>query len=596
MKISTKILFYLSIIALGSLLFVFYQNNEEEKKNNIFIKNFVAEKTKTFNTVLELKSLPLYKHVVDYSIWDEMVEFAQTGDTGWASVNIREISFPIFNANYSWSYDDSDSLTWVGSNIQDTFPKLLPLNQAIKKVFNEKEYTHFFIKTNDGIAEVFGANIRNTEDIDRNKKIHGRFFVGKLLDDVYIKEISALLDCKMILKTNKEIPDTSGYKIVTVNELKNTENIIVGYLYVLKDTSTLQELQNVSKKNYIVLIIFFTVLILSLFIILTQWIFVPLKRVTLALETENVTDIKSFFNKKHEFGSIANLLKRFIEQKEKISLQSEKLEKINIELETKSNHIKSSIEYALTIQNSILPREKQFNPFFQSFLIYRPKDIVSGDFYWFYKLPSISPSSMFAAVVDCTGHGVPGAFMTLITNRLLNNIVVEKNITEPAEILNLLDTGIVAALQQEDTKNNDGLDICLVKINQSLIDTNEYSIDFAGAKRPLMYYTQTEKNITYLRGSRRSIGGVYKVERSSFEQISISLKSGDILYLTTDGIFDQNNTQRKSFGLERVTNTLTSIVDLSFEEQKIKFCEIFDQFIGEEIQRDDVTLWGIKLL
>jgi len=183
----------------------------------------------------------------------------------------------------------------------------------------------------------------------------------------------------------------------------------------------------------------------------------------------------------------------------------------------------------------------------------------------------------------------------LITNRLLNNIVVEKNITEPAEILNLLDTGIVAALQQEDTKNNDGLDICLVKINQSLIDTNEYSIDFAGAKRPLMYYTQTEKNITYLRGSRRSIGGVYKVERSSFEQISISLKSGDILYLTTDGIFDQNNTQRKSFGLERVTNTLTSIVDLSFEEQKIKFCEIFDQFLGEEIQRDDVTMWGIKL-
>ena len=68
------------------------------------------------------------------------------------------------------------------------------------------------------------------------------------------------------------------------------------------------------------------------------------------------------------------------------------------------------------------------------------------------------------------------------------------------------------------------------------------------------------------------------------------------MYLTTDGIFDQNNTQRKSFGLERVTNTLTSIVDLSFEEQKIKFCEIFDQFIGEEIQRDDVTLWGIKLL
>ena len=120
--------------------------------------------------------------------------------------------------------------------------------------------------------------------------------------------------------------------------------------------------------------------------------------------------------------------------------------------------INSSIQYAQNIQQAILPLENNIGKYFDHFIIYKPKDIVSGDFYWYTELEN----RVYLASVDCTGHGVPGAFMSMIGSRLLNEIVIEKEITDPAKILALLNSKIIEALRQNETENADGMDVCLI--------------------------------------------------------------------------------------------------------------------------------------
>ncbi|MBN2520793.1 MAG: GAF domain-containing protein, partial [Bacteroidales bacterium] len=205
-----------------------------------------------------------------------------------------------------------------------------------------------------------------------------------------------------------------------------------------------------------------------------------------------------------------------------------------------NQHIKSSIEYAKTIQNSILPIEKNVGKYFESLIIYKPKDIVSGDFYWFTTEKNKEGKELvFFAVVDCTGHGVPGAFMSLIGSRLLNEIVNQKQILNPAQILEFLNIGIQLSLKQDQTDNNDGMDICLCRFER--IENEKYKLLFSGAKRPLYIYKNGNTQIQRIPGARKSIGGIRaKRSRLFYTNNETIISKGDIIYLTTDGFVDQN--------------------------------------------------------
>ncbi|MBN2521582.1 MAG: SpoIIE family protein phosphatase [Bacteroidales bacterium] len=257
-------------------------------------------------------------------------------------------------------------------------------------------------------------------------------------------------------------------------------------------------------------------------------------------------------------------------------------------------HIKSSIEYAKSIQNSILPTEKDLNKYLNYFIIFKPRDIVSGDFYWFLPVVTqVEKEQLFFAVADCTGHGVPGAFMSLIGNRLLNEIVNQKRVLNPAQILELLNVGVSLALKQDQTDNNDGMDVCLCRFEKEI--NNRIKICFSGAKRPLYYYKKSNNKIEILKGDRKSIGGI-RAKRSKlfYTNKELIMEKEDIIYLSSDGFVDQNAPNRKKFGTYKLLNILENIKDDPLEKQKEKLEKEIMTYMENTEQRDDITLIGLK--
>ena len=264
------------------------------------------------------------------------------------------------------------------------------------------------------------------------------------------------------------------------------------------------------------------------------------------------------------------------------------LEGANELIKTKNQSIMDSIRYGETIQHAILPDPQDFIRNFEDhFIIFKPQAVVSGDFYWSIR----TGNKTFVAVVDCTGHGVPGAFMSMIGNTILNEIVTLQNVTEPAQILENLNQGIWEALHQEDYQNLDGMDICLCVIDDA-DELNMRVVNFAGAKRPL-FILKNDKLIE-VKGSRKSIGGRQKTD-ADYEQRQLLLHPGDILYLTTDGYVDQNDHERIKYGTLRFKKVLTSFNGMSLHDQKEILLEEMRNHMGEEEQRDDITIIGLKM-
>ena len=275
-----------------------------------------------------------------------------------------------------------------------------------------------------------------------------------------------------------------------------------------------------------------------------------------------------------------------------VSERTKEILEQNKEITLKNEMITSSITYAQTIQKAILPMEEEMKKYFDYFIFFRPKDIVSGDFYWVTKLEINNKFFVFLAVVDCTGHGVPGAFMSMIGSRLMSEIVKERKIIQPSEILELLDKGIKKSLKQEKTENDDGMDLCLCRFEKR---EKEILISFSGAKRPLFIYRKKDNIIETLKADRRSIGGKIKKRRIvNFTNQEFIIKKEDVIYFTTDGYIDQNNSERKRFGTKQFLEFTKNISEKSLYEQK-KFLKIeLEKWMKNTKQRDDITVVGIK--
>ena len=269
-----------------------------------------------------------------------------------------------------------------------------------------------------------------------------------------------------------------------------------------------------------------------------------------------------------------------------LQLTQEVLAEQKQQLEMEHRKTQESIHYAQRIQFSILPTDEQRSSIVpESFVIYRPKDIVSGDFYWI----SQSEGKKIASVVDCTGHGVPGSLVSLIGNNLLNEAINEHQLTNPAEILDYLDVKVRAKLKQDEGTNRDGMDLGLCVLDEG--PDNCVHLTYGGAKNTLFVVTGGE--LTTLKGDRKSIGGVKK--DFSFTQQKISLQKGDAIYMTTDGFIDQANNKRERFGSRRLRELITEVHRLPMDEQNKRFASALDQHQGSTEQRDDINLIGIRV-
>lgn len=260
-------------------------------------------------------------------------------------------------------------------------------------------------------------------------------------------------------------------------------------------------------------------------------------------------------------------------------------------LKEKNKKITESINYAKHIQESILPLENEVkNLLPDSFIFYLPRDIVSGDFYWISEVEG----KIIIAAVDCTGHGVPGAFMSLIGNTLLNEIINEKHITEPALILSNLHVGILKTLRQNIGEVNcqDGMEMSLL-----VIDQKKSSIEYAGAMNPA--YIVKDNKVIVIKPDVLSIGGMYsgstKDGKIQFTTRQLSIEKNMTLYLFTDGYMDQfGGPGNKKFNTLQFKKLLLEIQSKSMDEQKQAVEDAILSWKGSTRQIDDMLVIGIK--
>jgi serine phosphatase RsbU (regulator of sigma subunit) len=276
------------------------------------------------------------------------------------------------------------------------------------------------------------------------------------------------------------------------------------------------------------------------------------------------------------------------QQSEEITAQRDALAGANQEIRKQNQDIIASITYARRIQTALLPSKERIKAYLPDLLLfYQPKDIVSGDFYWFAE----GKDTVFLAVADCTGHGVPGALMTVIGESLLDHIINIDKIHSPAKILTELDKRLLKTLRQqgiEAEKVQDGMDIALLRI-----DTKNKQILWAGAMRPIWIFNPDYPEPTIHKGNKFPIGSNQFKQKSYAEQ-SISLQMGDTIYAFTDGYADQFGVQGK-FNIKQFRTWLTAHFQKPFEEQHQLLHDTFHAWKGIERQTDDVLVLGFRV-
>ncbi|WP_338766650.1 SpoIIE family protein phosphatase [Bernardetia sp. ABR2-2B] len=307
-------------------------------------------------------------------------------------------------------------------------------------------------------------------------------------------------------------------------------------------------------------------------------------------ETIGVLTVQSM--KKHKYSSLELDMLDTLGAYTAIALDNIKAYQI---IANKNTNITDSIRYAQTIQQAVLPIEQELKEYFdEHFVIFRPKDIVSGDFYWATELKTETEHKIFVAVVDCTGHGVPGAFMSMLGHAFLNEAVTQQHLTNPAEILEWLHKEIKTSLRQEQKVNADGMDISLCVIDKNHSEEN-IKITYCGAKRPL-FYTLPSNELQIVKGNRRSIGGYSRKKKyNDFENEEAFLPKGTMLYLFSDGFTDQSNPDGVKLGTPKLTEQLSSLASFSTEQQQQQLIDLLDNHQQDTPQRDDITLMGIRV-
>ncbi|MFC2138650.1 PP2C family protein-serine/threonine phosphatase, partial [Bacteroidota bacterium] len=272
--------------------------------------------------------------------------------------------------------------------------------------------------------------------------------------------------------------------------------------------------------------------------------------------------------------------KRILE--EKVQERTIEIRHKNDELARKNKDITDSIKYAKRIQDAILPMEGIFE---NTFILFMPKDIVSGDFFWMAK----KDGKEIMAAIDCTGHGVPGAFVSFVGHNSLNKIVKEYDISQPSDILDKLNSEVTKTFNpQGEGVVNDGMDMSII-----CYDKEKNILEYAGAFNP-MFLFRNGKLLEY-KANRFSIGRSQKQMEKKFTNHSIKLQKGDTIYLFSDGYADQfGGPDNRKFMAKNFKDLLSEIQSLSMQEQKMQLESTIDKWKGKREQIDDILIIGRK--
>lgn len=282
--------------------------------------------------------------------------------------------------------------------------------------------------------------------------------------------------------------------------------------------------------------------------------------------------------------------------KQKITLEEQKqeVEKAHIILAEHHKEIGDSIEYAKRIQEAIMPSMKEMNKALNNgFVLYLPKDVVAGDFYWMEQVEN----SVYFAAADCTGHGVPGAMVSVVCSNALNKAILEDNIRDTGELLDRTREIVVDRLARSGVTVNDGMDIALVSMNYKEVDTSGdqfVNLQYSGANNPIWIIRKGATTIEEIKATKQPIGK-YEFE-SPFTSHLVKLQKGDTIYIFSDGFQDQfGGPKGKKFKTGNMKKLLLEIQDKSMDEQNQLLKETFFNWKGDLEQIDDVCVIGVRL-
>jgi serine phosphatase RsbU (regulator of sigma subunit) len=582
------------------------------RQKKIFNETNIKSREVLIDHILKSKREKYEQMIKDYTAWDEMVTFCKTPDSSWSVDNI-DVSISSYKLDFASLYNKDFKLV---HSVFDTTKNIhrCPLPPDSLLSFSAKKaLQHFFIYFDDELLEIFAGHVVSSSDFNTRSEIpQGYMFAGKRWDKQYLKEYEDGTQFAVKIIPNGKIIDFSDdSKIILTRNLNDSKEKALCTLEFLADNPVAKEMKSFTM--LFILIFVLTTLALVVFIFLFQkLITIPLRQISGSLNEEDPGLLDPIRERTDEFGKLCHLIIDFFQQrtflkeanqilnqqKEEIMVQNELLFEQNEELETQKSEITfsnrqvtSSIVYAKRIQHGVLPDNEFISVLFpESFILFKPRDIISGDFYWI----SILRNYLFAAVADCTGHGVPGAFMSMLGLTFMNEIIRDRQIVQPNHILKELRKKVKAALHQTDmsSESKDGMDIGLVTI-----DMETSTLMFAGANRPLWFVNSRDSyKLVEIKGDRMPVG-VHIKEKEEFTCHEFNISSGDIFYLFSDGFQDQiNGITKEKFKVKRFRSSILSYINerLPMQMQKETLEKNLSEWQGVAPQVDDILVMGIR--
>jgi len=305
--------------------------------------------------------------------------------------------------------------------------------------------------------------------------------------------------------------------------------------------------------------------------------------------TEIVTLSMRFNKMIAELEELYNDLEQKVKDRTaEVVAQKEELQAQRDLLAEQQKHIMDSIQYSKRLQNAILPTNDFVHELFpESFILYLPKDIISGDFYWFYR----HDEKRYFSAIDCTGHGVPGALVSMVGQNWLNYAVKDLQLEKPSDILDALNDGVMSTFKERDdeTSVKDGMDIALCCVNYQSME-----LEFAGAYNPVLIVRNGEAN--QIKGDKFPVGAFFKGIRGKFKNHSLEVQKGDVVYVFSDGFADQfGGPDNFKFLTKRFRELLVQIHQKPMDEQQQILHQTINDWMNGQEQLDDITVIGIKI-
>ncbi len=437
------------------------------------------------------------------------------------------------------------------------------LSETYQKAGNTEKAMYYY-----GYYKTFNDYVTDKAITESNENLNEEILQKQLLKiEIENKELQLEKQNWIIRQKNEEIGEITDEQKNLIDSLSEQE---MAY-QIIKQKNQIKNLENIKliedKKTQK----------LAIFIISIALVLVLISLLFLYLIYRQKNRLNKLLVQKN---SLIN------QQKEEISIQRDDLSNANNLLSSKNKQITSSITYAQRIQKAILSGSTDLNQLFKdSFLIYMPRDIVAGDFYYFQK---VANNEKIIIVGDCTGHGVPGAFLTVLAANILNTIIIDREIYEPSEILVELDKQFFLMLNQEKTNVNDGMDVSVCKINKE----NDL-IMFSGARNPLVLVTQD--NINYVKAAPSSIGFSAIDKNKNFKTSTFEIKEKTWCYMFSDGFKDQFDSNGKKYSRKRLLDNLKDTFDTNGENQEVFLKNEITNWKGDCFQTDDMIMLGFQL-